>query len=754
MPATPVPPPYTRQTSFTDWEANHPGEPATGTSLDAEFNAVQVSMTDTQARLALIQRDDGALANYSVGRDQLDPELAAALAGGFYPRGAWQANTKYKVSDAVNQDGVLWAAVVDHTSGASFAVDVSAGKWMFVSQFVAAPAIPITPIPPMSATTVQGALETLNTFDVDLGNQVDPAKGAGKLGFLGGTIYAALMANRCLPVEVLATKYGLPLSNIGAIVNAAWAAGIGVALSAPQYTTSTAMLVRTGAVLVGQGSGLTTIKSVNGFTGNVIDTLNFAALQAAQTVSVNDPVNPVPKRFVLCGFAVDGNVLNYAGTVSDTNGFGIRLYGAGYSVVDIKLTRIPGVGFYSELAPFGTYYNSDPLEFKAFSPTDEYGGVGIRGLYIFDTGEEGFVFVGPADINVRDVFVGWPAGSYRNDYTPGKTSKLFAGRSVDTAVILRSCEIGFIHAFDNRFGYGIYTDRQGVGKPAVRFGAESVMSENCFGNYYFGSQVRYQIGVMESHNNTGGDGTRPHIDMASALGGTAPNVKIKKEAGYLSEYASDCVRLTGVKHKMKIFIDTTTGQTAGRGVLCSSPLSDIEVHASAMAGVPQSGGSLSYVAEVTSTFTGSKLKVVAQLCDGGINFSSSPSGDYGSDFELVSDRCTTPLAGVSALQRRQTGKLSVTHQPVSGVPQRNAQVAITSVNLTSTLLQTLAIGHGLVAAPLIHNCQLYLTPTAGSVMPDLLQLYVTTVDATSATVQVKFGAGGTGTASLCLRASI
>lgn len=72
MPATPVPPPYIRETSFTDWEANHPGEPNPGTSLDTEFNAVQVSLTDTQARLAQIQRDDGALANDSVGPDQLD----------------------------------------------------------------------------------------------------------------------------------------------------------------------------------------------------------------------------------------------------------------------------------------------------------------------------------------------------------------------------------------------------------------------------------------------------------------------------------------------------------------------------------------------------------------------------------------------------------------------------------------------------------------------------------------------------------
>lgn len=71
MPATPLPPPYVRQASFTDWEANHPGEPNPGTSLDTEFNTVQESINATQNRLAQIQRDDGALGNDSVGVDQL-----------------------------------------------------------------------------------------------------------------------------------------------------------------------------------------------------------------------------------------------------------------------------------------------------------------------------------------------------------------------------------------------------------------------------------------------------------------------------------------------------------------------------------------------------------------------------------------------------------------------------------------------------------------------------------------------------------
>ena len=159
--ATPLPAPYARQFTFTNWEANHPGDPVPGTALDAEFNAVFVSILDTQTRLAQIQNDDGSLGNQTVGPDQLTPNLLATVGGGFYPRGAWITATSYAVSDAVNQDGILWAAVVAHTSSGNFAADVSAGKWMFINQPIAASSIPITPIPTVLSTSVQGALEAL-----------------------------------------------------------------------------------------------------------------------------------------------------------------------------------------------------------------------------------------------------------------------------------------------------------------------------------------------------------------------------------------------------------------------------------------------------------------------------------------------------------------------------------------------------------------------------------------------------------------
>jgi hypothetical protein len=66
-----IPAPYDRKHRFGTASSNNPSNPIQGYDLDAEFDAVEISMDQTQARLAQIQRDDGELANDSVGPDQL-----------------------------------------------------------------------------------------------------------------------------------------------------------------------------------------------------------------------------------------------------------------------------------------------------------------------------------------------------------------------------------------------------------------------------------------------------------------------------------------------------------------------------------------------------------------------------------------------------------------------------------------------------------------------------------------------------------
>lgn len=71
------PVPYVPATVFLSYQAQQPWFP--GQQLDAEFNNIDTSITQIETNLKLIQRDDGALANLSVGYDQLNVTLQAAL---------------------------------------------------------------------------------------------------------------------------------------------------------------------------------------------------------------------------------------------------------------------------------------------------------------------------------------------------------------------------------------------------------------------------------------------------------------------------------------------------------------------------------------------------------------------------------------------------------------------------------------------------------------------------------------------------
>jgi hypothetical protein len=74
-----IPKPYDRQTRFGAASSNNPADPVQGFDLDAEFDAVEIALDQTQARLAEIQRDDGALDNQVVTIESLHPETIEYL---------------------------------------------------------------------------------------------------------------------------------------------------------------------------------------------------------------------------------------------------------------------------------------------------------------------------------------------------------------------------------------------------------------------------------------------------------------------------------------------------------------------------------------------------------------------------------------------------------------------------------------------------------------------------------------------------
>jgi hypothetical protein len=103
--------------------------PDAGMRLDAEFDRLAEILAQYRERLALLQRDDGAVANGVVTPDSLSARTRTLIAGGWELRGAWATATAYVAKDVVSQAGTLYVCVIPHTAG-TFATDLSAGRWL------------------------------------------------------------------------------------------------------------------------------------------------------------------------------------------------------------------------------------------------------------------------------------------------------------------------------------------------------------------------------------------------------------------------------------------------------------------------------------------------------------------------------------------------------------------------------------------------------------------------------------------------
>lgn len=107
-----------------------PGD--TGNALDADFDAIALTLAQVRANLALIQRDDGLPANATIHPDSFTTASLALIASDWTPRGLWLTATVYAIGDVVEESGTSYVCAVAHTSG-TFATDDTAGKWVQLS---------------------------------------------------------------------------------------------------------------------------------------------------------------------------------------------------------------------------------------------------------------------------------------------------------------------------------------------------------------------------------------------------------------------------------------------------------------------------------------------------------------------------------------------------------------------------------------------------------------------------------------------
>jgi len=128
------PTPYNRLYNFTDFQTVNPTTPLPATQVDNELNAVALTVGQLRGNIALIQRDDGALANQTVTTDSLSAGVLAMIAQGEYvPRGAWATTTVYAIGDVVTFNAATYLALVAHTASATFAADLAANKWLLIA---------------------------------------------------------------------------------------------------------------------------------------------------------------------------------------------------------------------------------------------------------------------------------------------------------------------------------------------------------------------------------------------------------------------------------------------------------------------------------------------------------------------------------------------------------------------------------------------------------------------------------------------
>lgn len=122
------PTPYHPSTDFSQDEANNvSGRAGVRTAnIDTEFGNIELTVSQINANLKILQRDDGLLHDAIVGVSSLD-QYVLNLLGGFIVRGVWVTATVYNANDIVSDGAFQYLCIVTHTSGATLAAN--AANW-------------------------------------------------------------------------------------------------------------------------------------------------------------------------------------------------------------------------------------------------------------------------------------------------------------------------------------------------------------------------------------------------------------------------------------------------------------------------------------------------------------------------------------------------------------------------------------------------------------------------------------------------
>ncbi|HBY3954630.1 TPA: hypothetical protein MIT52_08335 [Klebsiella quasipneumoniae] len=531
---------------------------------------------------------------------------------------------------------------------------------------------------------------------------------------------------------------------VNAAILAAHTIGVGEVHFSGVMAISTPIYARSGVTLVGDGQKTSVIKTLPDFTGNIYETFDFATVQAAQLTNAS---NGCPSCYGIENCTIDG--YNFSGAPTASTGYGVRLYGSQLRLNNLLIGRCANIGLYTELSTV-----ADGSSFNAITDTKFSK---IQNIEVLECGYEGFVFFGPTDQYLDNIFVGWPGGSRFDDYdtTGPKTSLLFPGEQIHGVRIMRTAEVGFLHSYDNNYGYAVYISRK-AGDPVVRFRANYLMGENGYGNVFIGANVRYAISLLETHNNTRGPttggaysgdaGANPHFYNISTLGGSVSKLDIWRDG---DENGSTGVLLKGLSHDINanIYAYSGTFTGGGDGFNNKASTSNLKAHIISKAGVDTL--SIGYIED--STALDNNLDVYASFCDVNISLLGAAGADTGSFYKLKAKSAgTTNISNLARLAGIPYSQAVIMTD--DGVyKRRNKALLSLAVDFSVTGLQMLSIPYGnfLVRDPLETEVRLEVSYDAGT-LPGVARLAVINIDTVNKEIDfmVEFTGGAAGTGKI------